>query len=135
MEANEKIILLKKEEAHISDSDEAQQELLDTRRNKYVRKDATGLGATTSVLNDIHQNWLVVSPNIGMIKSKAHRLYQNQEVFFIYGKSKDKWKHVIDYVDNHPSRIVKINTTPDQIVIVKTVTLNFMNGYVYRLFS
>ena len=119
MNWNEKEALLKKDQSHISDSMEALRELLDTNKNKYVRKDVTGMGGTTAVLNDIRQSWLVVSPNIPMIKSKTNRLYENQRVFFIYGKSKDKWKNVIDYVESHSNGIVKINTTPDQVVIVK----------------
>ncbi|MCC8360258.1 DEAD/DEAH box helicase family protein [Salinimicrobium sediminilitoris] len=119
MNVKEKEILLKKDQSYISDSDEALRELVDINKNKYVRKDVTGMGGTTAVLNDTHQSWLVVSPNVGMIKSKANRFYQNQEMFFIYGKSEDKWRDVIICIENHQTGIIKVNTTPDQVVNVK----------------
>ncbi|MUP45382.1 hypothetical protein E0K83_06435 [Gramella sp. BOM4] len=116
---SEKKIFLKQGEFHIGDSPEANEALLLTENPKYVRKGVTGMGGTTSVLKDTYQNWLVISPNVGMIKSKARHKYPNQRVFFIYGRSPDNWKHVLGYIKKSPKGILKINTTPDQVVIVR----------------
>jgi len=55
-------------------SGEAKAILTDPNTNKYIIKGSTGIGATTAILNNTKGNYIIVSPNVGMIESKEkHR--------------------------------------------------------------
>jgi hypothetical protein len=88
-------------------------------RNTYIIKGSTGIGGTTSLLNYKDTNCLIISPNVGMIKGKEGGKYHSDKQVFIYGGSKDKWKDVSDYLDTELHTNLIINTTPDQICILR----------------
>ncbi len=119
MNFNERTVTLKTK--YIGDDENVLAELLDVSKNKYIRKSSTGMGATRAILKDTKNNRVVISPNLGMIQSKIEMKdkYPGQKMFFIFGKSGDKWKDVEKHLDANPTGIIKINTTPDQIVIIK----------------
>ncbi|WP_456442089.1 hypothetical protein [Psychroserpens sp.] len=99
-------------------SGKAKAVLTDPVTNKYIIKGSTGIGGTTAILNYNKSNYIIVSPNVGMIESKeAHRgNYGSDRQFFIYGESKDNWSDVKAYLEANQTQNVIINTTPDQIV-------------------
>jgi hypothetical protein len=86
--------------------------------NKYIIKGSTGIGATTAILNNTTGNYVIVSPNVGMIESKeANRgKYKSGRQFFIYQGSKDQWSEVVEYLGTADGQNAIIDTTPDQIV-------------------
>lgn len=88
-------------------------------RNTYIIKGSTGVGGTTALLNYKESNCLIISPNVGMIKGKEGKQYTSDRQVFIYASSKDKWKDVSDYLDNEDNNNLIINTTPDQICIIR----------------
>jgi hypothetical protein len=114
---NERLVTLKTK--YIGDDEDVLSVLLDVSGNKYIRKGSTGMGATSAILNDMNHNRLVISPNLGMIQSKKDGYYPGQKMFFIYGISTDKWTDVEKQLDAYPLEVIKVNTTPDQIVIIK----------------
>ncbi|SHL07010.1 hypothetical protein [Flavobacterium chilense] len=88
-------------------------------RNTYIIKGSTGVGGTTALLNYTESHCLIISPNVGMIKGKEGKQYTSDRQVFIYASSKDKWKDVGDYLDNEDNNNLIINTTPDQICIIR----------------
>jgi hypothetical protein len=105
---------------------EAIDALTDITQNTYIIKASTGQGATTALLNHTTSNHIMVSPNVGMIEGKEKDKYERRikynsnKQLFIYGKSKDKWKDVEEYLDNtdiYKQNLI-LNTTPDQLWIL-----------------
>jgi hypothetical protein len=88
-------------------------------RNTYIIKGSTGIGGTTALLNYTQSNCLIISPNVGMIKGKEGKQYTSDKQLFIYGSSKDKWSDAIEYLDNEDNTNLVINTTPDQICLLR----------------
>jgi hypothetical protein len=87
--------------------------------NTYIIKGSTGIGGTTALLNYIQSNCLIISPNVGMIKGKEGKQYTSDKQLFIYASSKDKWSDAIDYLENEDNTNLVINTTPDQICLIR----------------
>lgn len=88
-------------------------------KNTYIIKGSTGIGGTTALLNYTQSNCLIISPNVGMIKGKEGKQYTSDKQLFIYGSSKDKWSDAINYLDNEDNTNLVINTTPDQICLLR----------------
>lgn len=90
--------------------------ITDFTNNTYIIKGSTGIGGTTALLNYTEGHCLIISPNIGMIKSKesGRGKYDSQKQLFIYGDGKDNWKKADDILNIYNNVI--INTTPDQII-------------------
>ena len=109
-------------------SGEAKNVLTDPYTNKYIIKGSTGIGGTTAILNYTKGNYIIVSPNLGMIKSKEkHRgTYDSDKQFFIYGDSIDKWDEVFEYINVTDSPNLIINTTPDQIAKAPSERLKWL---------
>lgn len=99
-------------------SGKAREVLTNPTTNKYIIKGSTGIGGTTAILNYNKSNYIIVSPNVGMIQSKqANRGdYRSDKQFFIYQGSKDQWSEVQAYLESNDNPNVIVNTTPDQIV-------------------
>ncbi|MEC3906141.1 hypothetical protein VOI54_03870 [Tamlana sp. 2201CG12-4] len=99
-------------------SGEALQVLTDFSKNKYVIKATTGIGATTAILNYKKGIYIIVSPYVGMIKSKEKNRgnYDSDKQFFIYEGSKDSWYELDKLMEYPDGKNIIINTTPDQIV-------------------
>lgn len=89
--------------------------ITDFSRNKYIIKGSTGIGGTTSILEETNQNIIIISPLTGMIASKEQKNNDDHQ-FFIYGKSKHTWNnwHVASQERN-----CVVNTTPEQILELK----------------
>lgn len=100
-------------------SGEALNLITDFKRNTYIIKGSTGVGGTTALLNYTQDNCLIISPNVGMIKGKEGKQYVSDMQLFIYAGSKDKWSDAINYLDNEGNTNLIINTTPDQICILR----------------
>lgn len=96
----------------------AEKVLTNPNTNKYIIKGSTGIGGTTAILNNNNSNFIIVSPNVGMIRSKEKNRssYNSDRQFFIYQGSKDQWQDVVNYLDSTDTPNAIINTTPDQIV-------------------
>ncbi|MBT8261263.1 MAG: hypothetical protein KJO05_00470 [Bacteroidia bacterium] len=109
-------------------SGEAKNVLTDPYTNKYIIKGSTGIGGTTAILNNTQGNYIIVSPNLGMIKSKEkHRgTYDSDKQFFIYSESKDNWVETLDYIQASEDPNVIINTTPDQIAKAPSERLKWL---------
>ncbi|REE07864.1 hypothetical protein DFQ09_11058 [Winogradskyella pacifica] len=103
-------------------SGQALQTITDFTNNTYIIKGSTGIGGTTALLNYTKSNCLIISPNVGMIKSKQQGKYKSDKQFFIYGGSAHKWSDVKDYLDI--SSNVIINTTPEQIIMLRSKDFN-----------
>lgn len=92
--------------------------------NTHLTKGITGIGGTHSVLNNTAENILVISPNLGMIKSKENpnEPYSSDRQLFIYGGSKDDWKDVENYQNEviPDKQNLIINTTAEQVLKVKS---------------
>jgi hypothetical protein len=101
---------------------EAINALTDISCNTYIIKGSTGLGATTALLNYTCGNYIIISPNVGMIEGKEEVKYKfNSSLqLFIYSKSIDKWKDVEEYLEftDITKQNLIINTTPDQLLIL-----------------
>lgn len=100
-------------------SGEALEVLTSTTENKYIIKGSTGIGGTTAILNYQKGNYIIISPNVGMIKGKKTKdddLYKSDKQLFIYSNSINTWQEVSNYLDNSQSQNLIINTTPDQIL-------------------
>ena len=100
-------------------SGKAKELITNFERNTYIIKGSTGVGGTTALLNYTESNCLIISPNVGMIKGKEGKQYTSERQVFIYASSKDKWKDVSDYLGNEDNNNLIINTTPDQICIIR----------------
>jgi hypothetical protein len=96
-------------------SGQAKELITNFERNTYIIKGSTGIGGTTSLLNYTQSNCLIISPNVGMIKGKEGKHYDSDKQVFIYAKSKDTWRDVIEYLGDDQNVNLIINTTPDQI--------------------
>tara|TARA_R110002049_G_C9175452_1_gene562564 strand:- start:3029 stop:6118 length:3090 start_codon:yes stop_codon:yes gene_type:complete len=98
-------------------SGEALRELTEFTKNKYIVKGATGIGGTTAIFNLTDNNYLIISPNVGMIneKSKKRKEYRSERQFFIYGGSNDNWDDVWQYLKDGGKNCI-INTTPNQVL-------------------
>jgi hypothetical protein len=98
---------------------EAKEVLTDTTKNKYTIKGSTGIGGTTAILNYLLGNYIIISPNIGMIKGKEKLAkegeFSSHKQLFIYDKCEDSWGDVLDYLMYSDVQNLIINTTPDQI--------------------
>jgi len=101
---------------------EAINALTDINCNSYIIKGSTGLGATTALLNYTYGNYIIISPNVGMIEGKEEVKYKfnSSTQLFIYSKSIDKWKDVEEYLEftDITKQNLIINTTPDQLLIL-----------------
>lgn len=99
-------------------SGEALSVLTSTTENKYIIKGSTGIGGTTAILNYQRGNYIIISPNIGMIKGKEAKAdnFKSDKQLFRYGGSKDTWDDALDYFENSDTQNLIINTTPDQIL-------------------
>ncbi|MCM8570272.1 hypothetical protein NE848_12835 [Gramella jeungdoensis] len=97
----------------------AKETLLNDNENKYVIKGSTGIGGTTAILNDRSKCWLIVSPNVGMIKGKEGGNFNSEKQFFIYGGSRNNWNEVGSYLKCNNSPNLIINCTPEQVVKLK----------------
>lgn len=102
-------------------SGEALEVLTDTKRNKYIVKGSTGIGGTTAILNNNKGIYIIVSPYVGMIKSKEKNRgkYKSEKQFFIYEGSDDNWFELNKLMQYPDGKNIIINTTPDQIVNAK----------------
>lgn len=100
-------------------SGQALEVINDFTNNTYIIKGSTGIGGTTTILNSTSGHRLIISPNVGMIKSKQANKgsYKSEKQLFIYGNSTDNWKGVNDDLNAYDNVI--INTTPNQIIKVK----------------
>lgn len=96
-------------------------------RNTYIIKGSTGIGGTTALLNYTESNCLIISPNVGMIKGKEAKEYTSDKQLFIYASSKDKWSDAIDYLENEENTNLVINTTPDQICLIRETNKDLYN--------
>ena len=96
----------------------AEKVLTEPYKNKYIIKGSTGIGGTTAILNYNKSSYIIVSPNVGMIRSKEKNRdkYSSDKQFFRYEGSKDNWIDVINYLESTDTPNAIINTTPDQIV-------------------
>ncbi|TXG36724.1 hypothetical protein [Seonamhaeicola maritimus] len=105
--------------------------LKDFSKNTHVTKGTTGLGGTHSVLNKTDECIIIISPNIGMIKSKENlgKSYDSDKQLFIYSKSNDTWKDVETYLDNILPRNQNliINTTAEQVLKIKSMNSGLYN--------
>lgn len=99
--------------------------LLDFSINSYVIKGSTGIGATTAILNNLKGNYIIISPNVGMIMKKENPKgpYASDKQLFIYGNSNNSWKEVEIYFKETEtdSQNLIINTTPEQILKIKSM--------------
>ncbi|QZK90686.1 hypothetical protein K5V07_09355 [Flavobacterium sp. CHNK8] len=96
-------------------------------RNTYIIKGSTGIGGTTALLNYTESNCLIISPNVGMIKGKEAKEYTSDKQLFIYASSKDRWRDAIDYLENEENTNIVINTTPDQICLIRETNKELYN--------
>lgn len=96
---------------------EALNVLTDTTKNKYIIKGSTGIGATTAILNYQLGNYIIISPNVGMIKGKEVKKssFTSDKQLFIYSGSDDTWEDALHYLMYNDVQNLIINTTPDQI--------------------
>lgn len=104
---------------------------LNTKQNIFIKKGATGIGGTEAIIEARDTSRIVISPTVGMIQGKetSNRI-KNRNVFYIYGGSKDNW---IDYIKCKENKVV--NTTPDQIVKLKTSNQSLFNEIInYTIF-
>jgi len=97
---------------------EALNVLTDTTKNKYAIKGSTGIGGTTAILNYLLGNYIIISPNVGMIKGKEElakkgEFDSDKQIFIYHGE--DNWDDVLHYLMNSDVQNLIINTTPDQI--------------------
>ena len=103
----------------------AKDALKDFSINTHITKGRTGIGGTHSVLNNTNDNIIIISPNVGMIKSKENPdiPYDSDKQLFIYSKSNDIWKDVETYLDNTIPRNQNliINTTAEQVLKIKSM--------------
>ncbi len=86
--------------------------------NYFIHKNSTGMGMTTAILNYTKSNYIILSPCVGMIKSKEGGKYNSHKQFFIYGNSTDSWDAVERYLTLTPieEQNLIINITPDQLI-------------------
>ncbi|WP_027137360.1 DEAD/DEAH box helicase family protein [Gaetbulibacter saemankumensis] len=108
-------------------SGKALEVITDFTNNTYIIKGSTGNGGTHSILNYTKGNCLIISPNVGMIKSKEDKRcdFLSDKQFFIYEKSDDKWNELNDWL-NISTNII-INTTPNQIIKIKNKNKELYN--------
>jgi len=104
----------------------AKDALKDFSNNSLLEKGCTGMGGTHSILDNTNGNYIITSPNVGMIKSKENpnRPYLSDKQLFIYSNSNDSWKDVEDYLRETEvdKQNLIINTTPEQILKIKSMT-------------
>lgn len=106
---------------YISDQPNIRNLFLNTKYNLYLKKGSTGIGGTTTILEATDATRIVVSPSVGMIQGKEKSI-SNKNCFFIYGGSKDTWDDFFTCMENKV-----VNTTPDQILILKEHNLRYYN--------
>ncbi|MFD0964270.1 hypothetical protein [Pseudofulvibacter geojedonensis] len=96
--------------------------LTDATANKYIIKGSTGIGGTTAILNYQKGNYIIISPNIGMIKGKEEKSnegeFESDKQLFIFSDTKDTWADALKYFEDSDKQNLIINTTPDQILSV-----------------
>lgn len=109
-------------------SSEALEVLTDFSINKYIIKGSTGIGGTTAIFNIKKGIYIIVSPYVGMIKSKEEQRngFKSDKQFFIYEGSKDNWHNVHKLMKYPDNENIIINTTPDQIVNAKDCYYRWM---------
>ncbi len=108
-------------------SGKAKELITNFERNTYIIKGSTGIGGTTSLLNYTQSNCLIISPNVGMIKGKEGKEYTSDKQLFIYANSTDKWSDAINYLENENNINLIINTTPDQICLIRETNNDLYN--------
>lgn len=88
-------------------------------KNKYIIKNSTGIGATTTMCNYTGGNLIILSPNNSMIESKRQGVYDCDKFMSIYGQSQqDKWVQTLSYLKkNGNNSNVVINTNPEQLLM------------------
>lgn len=109
-------------------SGEAKRLLTNITNNKYVFKGSTGIGGTTVIFNIRNNNFIIISPNVGMIQSKEEKKkeFHSDKQLFIYEGSSDSWYDVKQYLEQSEVQNLIINTTPDQIVNAKDHYYNLL---------
>lgn len=83
--------------------------------NKYIIKQSTGMGGTSSILNIKDKSVLIITPTTGIIKGKE--LHAQSHHLSIYMGSKDNWNDVSDRL--HDGDMIIITVTFDQLVMLK----------------
>lgn len=100
---------------YVSQQEDIKSLFLATDKNLYIKKGSTGIGGTTTILEDRNNTRVVISPTKGMIQGKEKSSnITNPNVYYIYGDSNHRWK---DFIQNPSNKIV--NCTPDQIIILR----------------
>lgn len=100
---------------YISNDLVANKLITDFTTNKYVIKGSTGIGGTSAVFNITSQSIIIVSPTVGMIKSKEEKRQPHHR--FIYEGSTNSWSQDI-IKDFREGRKVIINTTPENLMLI-----------------
>lgn len=92
-----------------------------TDRNQYIIKSNTGMGGTTSFLNQRKHNVIIITPNRSQVINKQSKkdTFQCIEPLFIYGKSKGK--------SNTWKQVHKAMTENEKGVVVMTVVDSFLH--------
>jgi hypothetical protein len=110
---------------YVSQQDNIRNLFLNTTHNLFLKKGSTGIGGTTTILEDTINSRVVVSPTVGMIEGKEKsNSINNVNVFYIYGDSKHKWE---DFFIACDLGTAVVNCTPDQIVSLKNRNRAYFN--------
>ena len=118
---NQDVTNLQFSEKFANENEKIKRLLFDFQKNKckYIIKNSTGVGATTTMANYTGGNLIILSPNNSMIKSKEGAKYDCDKFLSIYGKEqKPKWSETLSYLkkQGNNSNIV-INTNPEQLLL------------------
>jgi hypothetical protein len=100
---------------YISNDQIANEAITNFSHNKYIIKQTTGMGGTSSILSIKDKSVIIVTPTRGIIKGKENK--KEEHHLSIYGTSKDRWKDVEEKLDNKENFILTI--TFDQLVELK----------------
>lgn len=82
---------------------------------QYIIKESCGMGGTSAILKITKHSVIIISPLNGMIKGKE--ITRDGNHYFVYGKSKDRWRAIEKALSNGEQFI--LNTSFDQIVLLK----------------
>lgn len=108
---------------YISNDEIANEAITNFSNNKYIIKQSTGMGGTSSVLNITDKQVIIVTPTRGIIKGKE--LKKAEHHLFIYSKSEDRWRDIETKINNKENFVLTI--TFDQLVELKTNNINLYN--------
>ncbi len=118
------INILEYDGKYLGQSEKVTKVLYSTFKNKYIIKGSTGIGGTTAIFNYTLGNFIIISPNVQMIRSKEDKknkqpgCFKSKKQFFFYGECKDSWDDVFRYLTEEENQNVIINATPNQILKV-----------------